>query len=224
MKQTNFTQAYLKSLNLVKQDADKEITECDKTEVDECGTECDKKEIVQDKDQKADDEEVKDVEDTSSDEAETSDDQAEDNGQEQGEGEASDDETSEEDEKTEEDQAPTCFCFKTINKDLIDAINSGFDKVVFTVKAKDDDGNDTTTEVEFSADAFEDFGECEEEQDEEGSDEESNVCPLCGTDPCSCEEGDAEGQGNQGDDDDEEFDGVNSFESVFKRYQGALVK
>ena len=74
-------------------------------------------------------------------------------------------------------------CFKTSDKNLIDAINSGFDEVVFFVKAKDEvTGEDTVQEVKFGPESFEDF---EVKADGEGT------CPECGTEPCSCEKDDA---------------------------------
>lgn len=120
---------------------------------------------------------------------------------------------SEEDPTGEEGQDDAiCFCFKTTNKDLIDAINSGFDKVTFTVSAKDEEtGEDTTTDVEFSSADFQDFSECDCDEDE---DTEEGACPVCGKDPCECQD-DSE--------DDISFDGANSFESVFEKYYKKLV-
>jgi len=72
------------------------------------------------------------------------------------------------------------ICFKTTDKNLIDAINSGFDEVVFFVKAKDEaTGEDTVTEVKFGPESFE---ELEVKPAEEGE-----TCPYCETNPCTCE-------------------------------------
>ena len=207
---TDFRTAYLKSLNLIKQDDEKKDEECKKP--CQCEGEGD--------DQKADDEKADDTSDTNDngkvinddvdedevkdDDAETSDDS--DEGQDKEDGEEQGDE-----------EPATCFCFKTTNQTLIDAINSGFDKVVFTVKAKDDEGNDTTTDVEFTNEDFADFEECDECEDE-ADDESDDVTDDDLADDIA-DLGDEDGEGSDDDFDDEDM----SFESVFKRYYGSLV-
>lgn len=183
-----FTQTYLKSLNIIKQDVDEEK----KDDITECGDMNPNDEIISDD---VDEEEAEDVE-ISDDEVQTDDAQSEDS-------------------EEQQEEKGTCFCFKTTNQTLIDTINSGFDKVVFTVKAKDEEtGQDTTTEVEFTADDFADFSECDEaEEDSE------DLCPECGQNPCECQGDDVQGEGQ-----DEEFDAkANSFESVFKKYYKSLI-
>lgn len=67
-------------------------------------------------------------------------------------------------------------CFKTSDPTLIDIINSGFDKVVFSVKAKDEDGEDKVEEVELTPESFADFtvkdfvedGDKSSKEDEDG--------------------------------------------------------
>ena len=81
-----------------------------------------------------------------------------------------------------------CVCFKTSDQALIDAIKSGFDEVVFFVKAKDEaTGEDTIAEVKFGANAFEDFEVKPIEAEETAAEDES--CPECGSEPCVCGEG-----------------------------------
>ena len=73
-------------------------------------------------------------------------------------------------------------CFKTTDKTLIDAINSGFDEVVFFVKAKDEaTGEDTVQEVKFGPEAFEEL--------EVKAADEAGTCPECGAEDgeCACE-------------------------------------
>lgn len=214
-----FTQTYLKSLKMVQQSVEDEECDCkdgncpnckkDGEEIEECDNtdsvpSDNSEEIIEDDV----DEDLEDQEEVSLDQTDTQ----------------SDEENAADDEDTasEDGETPTCFCFKTINKDLIDAINSGFDKVVFTVKATDDDGNETTTDVEFSADAFEDFSECDVEEDQS-----ADVCPECGNEPCTCDaeddSADLDDEDGQGEDEDFEDDEDTSFESVFKRYYGSLV-
>ena len=186
----NFTDAYLKSLNVIKQDEDKDEKkvegECDTTDSKE-----EQGEVIVAGDSEGEAPEKNEQEEAKADE------------------EASDDEekdTQEQGEEESDEEAPTCFCFKTINKDLIDAINNGFDKVVFTVKSTDEDGNETTTDVEFDADAFEDFSECEQEEDEEEAPETDDL--------------------EISDDEDEDFGEEEepiSFESVFRKYYNSLI-
>ena len=81
-------------------------------------------------------------------------------------------------------------CFKTTNKTLIDAINSGFDEVVFFVKAKDEaTGEDTVQEVKFDPEAFEEL--------EVKAADEAGTCPECGAEDgeCACECGGGTGSG-----------------------------
>ena len=73
-------------------------------------------------------------------------------------------------------------CFKTSDQTLIDAINSGFEEVVVFVKAKDDDGKDTVTEVKFKPESFGEFSVCDVPA-------EGGECPECGKNPCACEDG-----------------------------------
>ena len=86
------------------------------------------------------------------------------------------------------------ICFKTSDKNLIDAINSGFEEVVFFVKAKGDDGEDTITEVKFKEDSFGEFtiSDIPAESDAAVKDGETvtedKTCPTCGKDPCECKE------------------------------------
>lgn len=70
-----------------------------------------------------------------------------------------------------------CICFCTDDQNLIDAINNGFEKVVFSVK---DAETDETTEVEFGPEAF---GEIEVKEQEE-----TEECPECGKTPCECDD------------------------------------
>lgn len=87
------------------------------------------------------------------------------------------------------DDGKQCVCFKTSDKNLIDAINSGFDEVVFFVKAKDEaTGEDTVTEVKFGPESFEGL----EIKAAEAVDGEA--CPECGEDPCTCECGGINGE------------------------------
>lgn len=211
---TDFQTAYLKSLNLIKQEEEekkekckkcgKEPCECEEKETEtECGDTDKQDEVISDD---VDEEKDKDAEEqTEADDAETSDDSEEGQDKEDG------------DEQGEDEESATCFCFKTTNKTLIDAINSGFDKVVFTVKAKDDEGNDTTTDVEFTSEDFVDFGECEEEQgEEEGLDDLDNL-------PEDDEVGDITDEFGDVEDGASDEDDNTSFESVFKKYYGAIV-
>ena len=181
MKQDNFTQVYLKSLNnIIKQDADEKKDVCPECGQDPC--------VCEEDEELADDQADADAEaDVEADDLEVNDEPAQDQKQE---------------------QAGTCFCFKTTNQSLIDAIKSGFDKVVFTVKAKDDEGNDTTTDVEFTGDDFIDFDECDcDEQEEEPDDAGDELAD------------DADVT------DDEEFGDVEetTFESVFHKYYDNLI-
>ncbi len=59
-------------------------------------------------------------------------------------------------EAVEQNEVQT-VCFKTSDPNLIDAINSGFEEVVFFVKAKDDDGEDTVVEAKFTPESFGDI-------------------------------------------------------------------
>ena len=87
-----------------------------------------------------------------------------------------------------------CVCFKTSDKNLIDAINSGFDEVVFFVKAKDEaTGEDTVAEVKFGPDSFKDF-------EIKAVDGEGETCPECGNAECTCECGDVAGEEDEGGD------------------------
>lgn len=47
--------------------------------------------------------------------------------------------------------------FRTADPALIDALNSGFEEVVFFVKSVDDDGEETIEEVKFGSDSFDEF-------------------------------------------------------------------
>ncbi len=89
-------------------------------------------------------------------------------------------------------------CFKTTDKNLIDAINSGFDEVVFFVKAKDEaTGEDTVQEVKFGPEAFEEL--------EVKAADKAETCPECGAEDGECEcggaadEGSVEGEDTDGD-------------------------
>jgi hypothetical protein len=60
------------------------------------------------------------------------------------------------------------ICFKTTDATLIDALNSGFEEVVFFVNAKDEaTGEDTVVEVKFGKDSFGDLVITDVEEDEE---------------------------------------------------------
>lgn len=194
-----FTQIYLNSLNIIKQseDEDKELN-------NECGDVNSNDEVISD-----------DVDEEQADDVEVSDDEIQDD---DAQIEDSEDDEDLEDEGEKQEQAGTCFCFKTTNQTLIDAINSGFEKAVFTVKAKDDEGNDTTTEVEFTADDFVDFGECDcdDEQEDEIPDED---LPEDQTDEIPEDEEFGDVEEGQGSDDEEDT----TFESVFKKYYGSLI-
>lgn len=47
--------------------------------------------------------------------------------------------------------------FRTSDPALIDALNSGFEEVVFFVKSVDDDGEETIEEAKFGSDSFDEF-------------------------------------------------------------------
>ena len=47
--------------------------------------------------------------------------------------------------------------FRTSYQALIDALNAGFEEVVFFVKSVDDDGEETVEEVKFGSDSFDEF-------------------------------------------------------------------
>ena len=47
--------------------------------------------------------------------------------------------------------------FRTSDQALIDALNAGFEEVVFFVKSVDDDGEETVEEVKFGPDSFDEF-------------------------------------------------------------------
>jgi hypothetical protein len=102
-------------------------------------------------------------------------------------------------------------CFKTSDKDLIDAVNSGFEEAVFFVKAVDDDGKDTITEVKIKGDSFgeitvtevpaegetvtecgdgegETVTECGDGEEEAITEDEEQACTECGKSPCECEQ------------------------------------
>lgn len=80
--------------------------------------------------------------------------------------------------KPEESETPgKCICFCTTDPNLIDVINSGFEKVVFSVKTTD---GEETTDVEFGPEAF---GEIEVKEQEE-----TEECPECGKTPCECDD------------------------------------
>lgn len=81
--------------------------------------------------------------------------------------------------ETEQENPVKQVCFKTSDPDLIDALNSGFEEVVFFVKATDEDGKDTVEEVKFKADSFGDVTVTDEECED--------CCPECGNDPCTCD-------------------------------------
>lgn len=128
--------------------------------------------------------------------------------------ESTDSDENEDDNNEDNEDQPTCFCFKTTNQNLIDAINSGFEEVVFFVKATDGEGQDTITEVKFTADDFEDFEECECDEDEEGQEETDQTEDI----PEDEEFGDVEeGQEESSDNED------TTFESVFKKYYNSLI-
>ena len=75
--------------------------------------------------------------------------------------------------QTAADGEAQVICFKTSDKNLIDAINSGFDEVVFFVKAKDEaTGEDTVQEVKFGPESFEDL--------EIKAGTENSTCSNCG--------------------------------------------
>jgi len=80
--------------------------------------------------------------------------------------------------KPEEAKTPSkCICFCTTDPNLIDVINSGFEKVIFSVKTADEE---ETTDVEFGPEAF---GEIEVKEQEE-----TEECPECGKTPCECDD------------------------------------
>lgn len=87
-----------------------------------------------------------------------------------------------------------CVCFKTSDKNLIDAINSGFDEVVFFVKAKDEEtGEDTVAEVKFGPESFKDLEVKAAETNEDS-------CPECGKGAVENEEDDGGAEGDAGGD------------------------
>ena len=47
--------------------------------------------------------------------------------------------------------------FRTSDQALIDALNAGFEEVVFFVKSVDDDGEETVEEVKFGSDSFDEL-------------------------------------------------------------------
>ena len=47
--------------------------------------------------------------------------------------------------------------FRTSDQALIDALNAGFEEVVFFVKSVDNDGEETVEEVKFGPDSFDEF-------------------------------------------------------------------
>ena len=47
--------------------------------------------------------------------------------------------------------------FRTSDQALINALNAGFEEVVFFVKSVDDDGEETVEEVKFGSDSFDEF-------------------------------------------------------------------
>lgn len=231
---TSFSEAYLRSLNLIKQE---ETTQDSQAGTDSgegidvnCNGNCDQDKPLDNEAKKDDQEETPadekevitgDTDGEDADDAEA-DDASDDEGSDDAEGEEG------QEQGDDDSEEATCFCFKTINKDLIDIINSGFDKVVFTVKATDDDGKDTTTDIEISADAFEDFGECEEDEpaDEgQGDDLGLDDLPEDGIDDDITDDefGDVEGDAAPADEEGSDDEEDTSFESVFKKYYGALV-
>lgn len=68
-----------------------------------------------------------------------------------------------------------CVCFKTSDQALVDALKNGFSKIV--VVSTDEDGEETSTDFDAAS-----FGELEVTDDSD-----SDVCPECGNDPCTCE-------------------------------------
>lgn len=101
------------------------------------------------------------------------------------------------------DSEAQVICFKTTDKNLIDAINSGFDEVVFFVKAKDEaTGEDTVQEVKFGPESFEDL--------EVKAATEDTTCPECGegTVEDECGDGAVTGEDSDGTVTDECGDGA----------------
>ena len=63
--------------------------------------------------------------------------------------------------------------FRTSDQALIDALNAGFEEVVFFVKSVDDDGEETVEEVKFGSDSFDEFSieDAPADPSEDGDDE-----------------------------------------------------
>lgn len=106
--------------------------------------------------------------------------------------------------ETETEETPLQqVCFKTSDQALIDAINSGFEEVVFFVKSTNDDGEETVEEVKFKADSFGDVNVTEVTDEEEPDDEIEESDPTLEGDATttpSCPECDKD---NKDDKDDE---------------------
>lgn len=113
--------------------------------------------------------------------------------------------------ETEKTQNPVKkVCFLTSDPDLIDALNSGFEEVVFFVNAKDEDGKDTVEEVKFKSDSFDSF----EISDAEETEECPECCPECGNDPCTCNGDENDSESDEDPDEDLDTDVVNSDDDV----------
>lgn len=79
-------------------------------------------------------------------------------------------------------------CFTTSDENLIEALQNGIAKAIFTIAKEGEDGEETEEKVEFGGDAFGEFTVTE-------------VCPVCGEDPCVCDEDDPEMDDGDVDDD-----------------------
>ena len=55
------------------------------------------------------------------------------------------------------DEKVKVVSFRTSDQALIDALNAGFEEVVFFVKSVDDDGEETVEEVKFGSDSFDEL-------------------------------------------------------------------
>lgn len=66
--------------------------------------------------------------------------------------------------------------FLTSDPALIDALNAGFEEVVFFVKTTNEDGEESVEEVKFTGDSFGDFEISEVEEDSEDDEEPAEEC------------------------------------------------
>ena len=94
-----------------------------------------------------------------------------------------------------------CVCFKTSDQALVDALKNGFSKIV--VVSTNEDGEETSTDFDAAS-----FGELEVTDDSD-----SDVCPECGNDPCTCEGDETVSEEEEDETVSEEEDDPNSFEN-----------